>query len=196
MNTQKNSHLWPIAMLGIAVGIVPSSAFGVCESINGSSLILSIGKWRTIQGAGDQVYINNMYDGGSGEPSFPRTQEIGFLPNGAGSWNAGFLGSLADSADNDCDNITMNHNVSWYTSSASCAGSPEAGITATFNVNTCALGNARFYAQRTPLIWALSRRPSYWNFLYITRDSPPQTFSETGSNPCVQVSTVSTGCNN
>src|ERR1041384_6838030 len=117
MTTQRK-----IAVLGCVGFVLCSSitALAVCENVTNTTQITMIGRFRTLTGA-DNGWENNLFDGNSGEPTFPSNQQIGFLDSG-GTWNVGSLATIQDSSGGDCDDVQILNYVSWYAVSSTCSG--------------------------------------------------------------------------
>jgi hypothetical protein len=180
-----------IAVFGLTIGAT-SVALAVCTPIAGSTITTSIARWRTLTGS-DQVWVNNIFDGQSGEPTFPQFQEVGFLASGS-TWNSATLGTIQDSSTSECDNVEIRSSIKWWTFSNTCDGAPEGIATASLFADTCSFGSsAKFFTQGSPTVFGLSSRPSYQPFANVYRNGT-MAGNELG-NPCVRVSAVSTGCN-
>jgi hypothetical protein len=182
-------------LLSIVIG-TSTAVWAICGvNIQNVNVITAMSRWRTLNGA-DQAWVNNIFDGQSGEPTFPRLQEVGYLPSGA-TWNARLEATIQDSASAECNAVEIGHTTYWWAASAECAGTQEGEIWASVYVDTCMQGaSAKYFAQEHPTLSGLSYRPSYATRTYIFRDGGPAVAWESGStNSCLRVSTTTTGCN-
>ena len=93
-----------IIVFGLTIGST-SLVLAVCLPIAGGTITTSIARWQTLTGS-DGVWVNNLFDGQSGEPTFPQFQEVGFLASGS-TWNSATLGTIQDSSTSECDNIEI-----------------------------------------------------------------------------------------
>lgn len=178
-------------LTALVVFCAPVGARALCENISNKTLLLGTQRWRTLTG-GDQAYANSFYDTGSSEPALPQFQEIGWLPPG-GLWLASFFGSIQDSSDSECDDVTEGFEMDFYTSNNTCAQPAFSSFQAVFHANTCNNGANKFYAQRTTTMSVvIDYAPSYriQNFIFTG-----STLRASEPNGCVRVSTVESGCN-
>lgn len=180
-----------IAVFGITIGTT-SLVLAVCTPIAGGTITTSIARWRTLTG-GDQVWVNNIFDGQSGEPTFPQNQEVGFLSSGS-TWASATLATIQDSSTSECDNVEIRNSLRWWEFSNACSGAPLGSTSASLFVDTCSFGaSATFFTQQSPTIFGLTSRPSYQPFANVYRNGG-LVGNELGS-PCVRVSATSSGCN-
>jgi hypothetical protein len=175
--------------------MLPASVHAVCEDTNFQTVEVGVGRWRTLTGS-DSTWSNDYFDGNSGEPTFPRTQEVGFL-SGTNTFNTSILATIQDSSDTECDNVEIRGETAWFTSSASCSGTREGSETYSYFVNTCMFtGNARFFGQRSPTLFGLSFRPSYGNNVTVWRNGVLARYESAFKwQSCFRVSAAQTGCN-
>jgi hypothetical protein len=168
--------------------------WAVCgENISGKNVQVGIARWRTLTGS-DQAWANDLFDGNSGEPTFPRYQEVGYLPAG-GTWNAEALATIQDSSATECDTVEIQNTVRWYQFSDVCSSPPEGQATATMFVNTCNFGaSAKFFQQSKVVVTGLSYRPSYLTTVNVYRNGVLAAY-EVGLNSCLRVATTTSGCN-
>jgi len=126
---------------------VTTTVWATCEDITNQTVVYAIANWRTNTGA-DSAWVNNIFDGQSGQPSTPFGTWIGKVLVGS-TFKAGLLAAIQDASDSECDDVSAIGDIRNYLQ-PTCIGSLGTLASPTYHVNTCALGGSNhFYGQKT-----------------------------------------------